>query len=88
MKVIKKKDKKVDCYVGDIVLYEDCPCLVVEDSVEKFPYLLVCLEGIKAGKVLNGYETLSYIDEECSEVLIKKDKVVISSEEGDESCPF
>lgn len=87
MKVIKKK--KVDCYVGDVVLYKDYPCLVAEEKGEVYPYLLVCLEGVKAGQVLDSYETLSRIDEECSDILIKEAGVIISSEkEGDEVCPF
>ncbi|HBI7084868.1 TPA: hypothetical protein K8M77_000339 [Clostridium perfringens] len=86
MRVIKKK--KVDCYVGDIVLYKDYPCLIAEEEREANPYILICLEGIKAGQVIGSYETLSRIDDVCSEILIKKDKVIISSEEGDESCPF
>lgn len=86
MKVIKKK--KVDCYVGDVVLYKDCPCLIAEEEGEDYPYMLICLEGIKAGQVLDSYADLIKIDEYCSEVLIKRSRVVISSEEGDEACLF
>lgn len=89
MKVMKKS-KKVDCYVGDIVSYEDYACLVCEEQGETYPYKLVCLEGVKAGQVIEAFQTLSRIDERSSEVLIKKEKVVVNSEEveGDAKCPF
>lgn len=86
MKVMK--NKTVNCFVGDVVMYNDYPCMIVEYIGKTYPYGLVCLEGVKAGQVLDCFANLVVIDKNVTAMLIKKDKVVISSEEGDESCPF
>lgn len=83
MKVIEKTEIKPEFQMGDIVVYDDYKCMVVLNEGEIYPFELVCLEGTKAGTVINAYSNLVALKDACTSLLIKNKNVVIYSGEGE-----
>lgn len=83
MKVITRAETKPVYQIGDIVMYDDYACMIALDEKETFPYELVCVEGTKAGRVLNAFKTMASLQIGCSTILLKHQEVVISSGVGE-----
>lgn len=83
MRVAVDREKEIDCYEGDVILFDEVPCMVIDLGNDSDYYGVLALEGNNAGKVINTFEALSDIDtdERVTEVLIKCPEVVISKED-------
>lgn len=88
MKVLSKVKRAVDCYVGDVILFNSEPCMVIFLGDLMKGYGVLALEGSKAGEVLDEFDMISKIDTDSrtQEVLIKRQEVLICKEGA--SCQF
>lgn len=65
--IIALDKKELDVDLGDIVLYKNIVCMIVEDATEEY-YLLVALEGQKKYRVVASYQYLGDIDNDVENV--------------------
>lgn len=91
MKVKYLEKKGLDCYVGDIVLFNGIPHMVVCLGELKAGYGLLCLcdtDSIRAGVIVEPFDALHKIDLDTrvTELLIERRAVVISKEVEEEAC--
>lgn len=91
------KPKRNDVYVGDIILFDKKPCMVIDmgDMVidvgeDSDNYGILSLDEVNGGDVLEIFKTLHGIDNDSrtNGVLISRNDVVITKKEGAEVCPF
>lgn len=80
---MKRKEQEIDCWVGDIVLFNSIPCMVIGYENSLIKKGLLALEGSSAGRVIEEFEGLNMIDkdERVTKMLIKQIDVVISNGE-------
>lgn len=78
--VIEEPKKEVDSNVGDVVLFNDRKCMVIDMGHDSDYYGLLVLEGNESGIVVFKKKSLLQIDEVCSELLINNKDVVITKE--------
>ena len=91
MKVLLNNNKKqVDSYVGDIILFDGIPCMVVDLGKESDFYGVLAVEGYHAGEIIERFEGLHEIDLDgrATELLIKNDSIIITKEEGERLCQY
>lgn len=82
--------KKPDVYVGDIVIFNKIPCMVIDMGEDSDEYGMLSLDECGGGEVIETFNLLSEIDMDSrtERVLIKKSDIVISKKGGAEECPF
>lgn len=83
MEVVYEKEQK-NVYVGDIILFNGRPCMVVYLGSHVDKYGVVSLDGGEGGVLLATFEGLCDIDVDSGteSVLIDKYDVVITKKEG------
>lgn len=83
MEVVYEKNK-TDVYVGDIILFNRKPCMIVYLGSYPDRYGVVSLDGEEGGTLLATFEVLANIDRDSrtESVLIGKYDVVITKKEG------
>lgn len=83
MEVVYEKNK-ADVYVGDIILFNRRPCMVVYLGSYSDKYGVVSLDGEEGGVLLATFNELCDIDVDSGteSVLIDKYDVVITKKEG------
>lgn len=83
MEVVYEKNK-TDVYVGDIILFNRRPCMVVYLGGHVDKYGVVSLDGGEGGVLLATFDGLCDIevDSGIESVLIDKYDVVITKKEG------
>lgn len=83
MEVVYEKNK-ADVHVGDIILFNRRPCMVVYLGSHVDKYGVVSLDGGEGGVLLATFEGLCDIDVDSGteSVLIDKYDVVITKKEG------
>lgn len=85
---VARENKKVDCYIGDIILFDEVPCMVIDMGLESDFYGILALEGVDVGCIIEEFEKLSDIDEDerTTGMLINRKEVVIHKE--GEKCQY
>lgn len=84
MKVlVERKKEEIDCRVGDVIVFDNHVCMVVNLGTDSKYYGLMLLEGEDAGLIIEKIDNLYCLDEDkrTTEILIKKADVVISKGE-------
>lgn len=89
MEVVYEKEQK-DVYVGDIILFNRRPCMVVYLGSHMDKYGVVSLDGGEGGVLLATFDGLCDIDGDSrtESVLIEQYDVVITKKEGAGVCLF
>ena len=83
--------KRPDVYVGDIILFNNMPCMVIDMGEYSDEYGILSLDEVGGGEVIARFGGLSAIDMDSrtGKVLIERKDIIISSkEEGVAECPF
>lgn len=84
MKVaVSRKRENFNIQIGDVVLFKERPCMIIDLGDESDYYGVLALEGTNAGKVIEEFTSLYTFDSDArvTEELIKCEDVVISKGE-------
>lgn len=85
MKVlVERKKEEIDCRVGDVIVFDNQICMIVDMGEDSPYYGLMLLEGADAGVIISEkVDSLYELDEDerTTEILIKKADVVVSKGE-------
>lgn len=84
------KPKRNDVYVGDVILFDKKPCMVIDMGEDSDNYGILSLDEVNGGDVIEIFEGLHQIDVDSrtNGVLIPRIDVVITKKEGVAECPF
>lgn len=87
---VELQAQKTDVFVGDMIIFDKKPCMVIEINKCPNEYGVLSLDENTGGEVIAKFTTLSSIDynQRTERIIIKNSDIVISKKGSVDECPL